>query len=79
MSNPDNTYKKSRVSGTVSYLNEKNQRVSVPHGPCEISDNNGYGPYFLRWTYHGEKYEIELTLIEFSNYSNTKDFVLLTT
>jgi hypothetical protein len=54
MSNPENTYKNARVSGHVSYLNEMNQRVGVPHGPCEISDNNGYGPNFLRWKV-GEK------------------------
>ena len=77
MSNPENTYKKARVSGFVSYLNEMNQRVSVPQGPCEISDNNGYGPNFLRWKLGDEIHEIELTLIEFSTYSNTKDFVIL--
>ena len=77
MSNPENTYKKARVSGHVSYLNEMNQRVGVPHGPCEISDNNGYGPNFLRWEVGEKAYEIELTLVEFSTYSNTKDFVIL--
>jgi hypothetical protein len=77
MSNPDITYKKARVSGTVSYLNELNQRVAVPKGPCEISNNNGYGPNFLRWKEGDENHEIELTLIEYSTYSNTKDFVIL--
>ncbi len=77
MSNPDSTYKKARVSGTVSYLNALNQRVAVPKGLCEISNNNGYGPNFLRWKVGDEIHEIELTLIEFSTYSNTKDFVIL--
>jgi hypothetical protein len=78
MSNPENTYKKARVSGHVSYLNEMNQRVSVPRGSCEISDNNGYGPIYLRWSVSDVEREIELTLIEFSTYSNTKDLVVLT-
>ncbi len=77
MSNSEISYKKARVSGNVSYLNEKHERVSVPRGPCEISDNFGYGPIFLRWKYEQQLHEIELTLIEFSTYSNTKDFVIL--
>ncbi len=51
MSNSEISYKKAKVSGNVSYLNEKNQRVSVPRGACEISDNFGYEPIFLRWKY----------------------------
>lgn len=77
MSNPNSTYKKARVSGTVSYLNSMNQRVAVPRGQCEISDNKGYGPYFLRWRVGEIMHEIELSLIEFSTYSNTKDFMIL--
>jgi hypothetical protein len=77
MSNPEKTYKKAKVSGHVSYLNEMNQRVSVPRGPCEISDNNGYGPIYLRWIISDVERETELTLIEFSRYSNTKDLVVL--
>ena len=77
MSNPDSTYKNARISGNVSYLNKLNQRVGVPKGPCEVSDNNGYGPNFLRWKEGDEIYEIELTLIEFSTYLNSKDFVIL--
>ena len=77
MSNPEDTYKKARVSGTVTYLNGMNQRIAIPKGPCEISDNKGYGPIFLRWKVGDELHEIELTLIEFSTYSSTKDFVIL--
>jgi hypothetical protein len=77
MSNPDNTYRKGRVSGNVSYVNEKNQRVTIPRGICEISDNNGYGPNFLRWKIGDSTFEVELTLIEFSTYMNSKDFVFL--
>lgn len=77
MSNPENTYKKARVSGHVSYLNGKNRRVSVPQGSCEISDNNGYGPIYIRWNVSSVRREIELTLIEFSTYLNTKDLVVL--
>jgi len=79
MPNPNATYKKSRVSGVVSYLNALGQRVRVPIGPCEISDNNGFGPFFLRWRNGDEYVEIELTINEFSQYSNTKDFVILDT
>lgn len=77
MANPEGTYKKARVSGIVSYLNELGQRVGVPKGPCTISDNGGYGPFFLRWQSNGSKFQIELSLNEFSQYSNTKDFVIL--
>lgn len=77
MGNPEVTYKKARVSGVVSYLNDHGQRVGVPNGPCEISDNDGYGPFFLRWESSGKVFEIELSINEFSQYSNTKDFVIL--
>lgn len=72
-----NNFKKARVSGDVSYLNEKGQRLGVPKGPCEFSDNNGFGPFRLRWIVEGEYKEIELTLIEYSQYSGTKQFVVL--
>lgn len=78
MSNPENSYKKARVAGNVSYLNEINQRVGIPRGPCEVSDNHGYGPIYLRWSVGDAEKEIELTLIEFSTYSNSKDLVVLT-
>lgn len=70
-------YKKARVSGDVSYLNEKGQRVGVPKGPCEFSDNKGFGPFKLKWVVGGEFKEIELTLHEFAQYSGTKQFVVL--
>jgi hypothetical protein len=70
-------FKKARVSGLVTYLNENNQRVSVPIGSCEISTNNGMGPYLLRWQHENTIKQIELSLNEFSQYQNTKDFVIL--
>ena len=70
-------FKAARVSGTVSYLNEKNQRVPVPHGQCEFCDHDGYGPFILRWEANGQKHQIELSDIEYSQYISTKQFVLL--
>jgi len=71
------TFKRARVSGTVSYLNEKNQRVSVPIGPCEFCDHDGFGPFLLRWVQNGDVHQIELSLNEYAQYSGTKDFVVL--
>jgi hypothetical protein len=70
-------FKPARVSGTVSYFNEKNQRVSVPNGPCEFCDHDGYGPFFLKWSANGQEQQIELSDIEYSQYISTKQFVLL--
>lgn len=70
-------FKKARVSGTVTYVNEKSQRVSVQRGPCEFCDHNGLGPFYLRWEQAGEWHQIELTLNEYAQYLDTKQFVIL--
>lgn len=71
------SFKKARVSGTVTYVNDIGQRVPVPIGPCEISDSNEMGPYFLRWLDNGSYKVIELTLHEYAHYKTTKNFVIL--
>jgi len=66
-----------RISGLVSYLNEKGQRVAIPNGPCEISHNDMMGPYIIRWCESGASKEVELTLKEFAHYESTRNFVIL--
>jgi hypothetical protein len=71
-----NKFKKARVSGTVTYLNQINQRVPVPRGPCELCDHNGLGPFLLQWEQAGEKHQIELALHEYAQYLGSKDLVV---
>jgi hypothetical protein len=72
-----NEFKKARVSGTVTYLNEKSQRVPVPRGPCEFCDHNGMGPFYLRWEQAGEMHQIELSIHEYAQYLKDKEFVIV--
>jgi hypothetical protein len=70
-------FKKAKISGTISYLNEKNQRVAVPRGDCEFSDNDGFGPFLLRWIDGQRHCQIELTNLEYSQYISTKQFSII--
>lgn len=62
-------YKKVKIANYVTYINEIGQRVPVPLGYCEFSDNNGLGPFILRWQKDEVTHSIELSDIEYSQYS----------
>jgi hypothetical protein len=56
---------KARIVGTMTRLNEANQRVAIPQGDCEIDDGpRGQGPYTLYWKEGGKEVSAALTLAE---------------
>lgn len=61
----------------MTYLNQINQRVPVPRGPCELCDHSEFGPFLLQWEQAGEQHQIELALNEYAQYLNSKDLVVL--
>jgi len=63
--------KRYRVSGTVSYLNDKNQRLSIPLGTeVDLEELEGENPAAtMRWKNEkGESMEQNLTLLEWAEY-----------
>ena len=62
-------FKKVKIVDYVTYINDSRQRVSVPFGVCDFSDNNGLGPFIIRWSENGLIHSVELSDIEYSQYS----------
>ena len=72
--------RKVRIAGMVTYVNEKNQRLQIPHQTCELDDGPGFGETIkLIWKdENGEKRETVLTEKEYAHYvSSTKALKLL--
>ena len=64
-----------RVSGIVTYLNERAQRLTIPAGTIiEIEELESKNPAALmRWSHaDGKKREQALSLIEFAQYTKTE-------
>ena len=69
-----------RISGTVTYPNERNQRLGIPHGRCEIEEfPHADNPAARIWWTDADGVEqtTDLTLIEWAQYKQNKDFVIL--
>jgi len=64
--------KRYRVAGTVSYLNEKGQRLAIPYGThVEVEELNGENPAaIMRWKdEQGVAHQQNLNLLEWAEYA----------
>ncbi|SDY67539.1 hypothetical protein SAMN04515617_1199 [Collimonas sp. OK242] len=70
--------KSARIRNTVSYVNEKNQRINVPLGPCEIEEYPSSSKIAARiwWTDKDVENMTDLSDAEWAHYKSTKAFVI---
>lgn len=62
--------RKARISGVVTFLNDKGQRLEIPHQTCELDDGfKGLGPFILIWKdKDGSTHQTELSEQEYAHY-----------
>lgn len=70
--------KSARIRNTVSYLNEKSQRVNIPLGPCEIEEYPSPSKVAARiwWTDKDGEHTTDLSDGEWAHYKSTRAFVV---
>lgn len=64
--------KRYRIAGTVTYVNDENQRLSIPLGTeVELEELDGENPTaVMRWkNEHGATMEQSLNLLEWAEYT----------
>jgi hypothetical protein len=69
--------KRLRISGTVTYMNEKNQRLAIPTGHHEFDADAGEGGTIYWKDNNGIEHLRPLTLVEYAQYVKNKDMVEL--